>query len=37
VRKRMLAAIERIVNAEAEALGAPRSPRSQRWTIIHST
>ena len=34
VRKRVLAAIERIVNAEAEASGAPRNQRSRLWTVI---
>lgn len=34
VRSRVLAAIERIVNAEAQASGAPRPPRSRRWTAI---
>ena len=34
VRKRVLAAITRIVNAEAAASGAPRPPKSCRWTAI---
>jgi hippurate hydrolase len=37
VRKHVLAAVERIVNAEAEASGAPRKPRSRRSTTIRST
>ena len=35
VRKRVLAAIERIVNAEAEASRAPRKVRSLLSTITH--
>ena len=34
VRKHVLAAIERIVNAEAAASGAPESRRSRCWTAI---
>jgi hippurate hydrolase len=33
VRERVLAAIQRIVNAEAEASGALRKPGSRHWII----
>ena len=37
VRSRVLAAIERIVNAEAEASGAPRNQRLRPWIATPST
>jgi metal-dependent amidase/aminoacylase/carboxypeptidase family protein len=37
VHKQVLAAIERIVNAEAEASGPPANRRSRRSTATHST
>ena len=37
VRKRVLAAIERIVNAEAAASGRLANPRSRRWITTLST
>lgn len=37
VRKRVLAAVERIVNAEAAASGAPKPRRSRRWIATLSS